>query len=85
MLKYKEMCLYCKSFNRKTEDCSAKKYKVNPRDVPEEIKCNRYKMSDDAKFAFGDDAISYYEKNPWSEYKRKALLKEYENVLKVRM
>ena len=84
-LKYSEMCLYCAKFDMNTQKCSAKKEKVSPRGIPEELNCAKYKMSDDAKFAFSDDAISYYENNPWADFKRNALLKKYQESLEVRM
>ena len=92
MLEYEEICLYCKSYDPRTQECKRKRVdekkdperiraKVSPRSKPEDQKCKAYKASDDALFAFSEGGISYYDENDWARFKRKALLKNYEELM----
>ena len=91
-IKYEEICLYCKYFEIDSQECSRKRIdekkdpqrlraKVSPFAKAEEQKCKGFKKSEDAAFAFSNEGIGYFEKSPWSKFKREQLLKRYEKVI----
>lgn len=93
-LLYEEMCVYCKGYDLRRQECKRKRIdekkdperlsaKVNPRSKPEDQKCKSYKQSDDAKFCFAEDGKGINDKlpTPWSDYRREQLQKIYQKAL----
>ena len=80
-LKFKEICLYCKSYDMGKRECKGKP--CSPDDKPEDRKCRYFRQSDDAKFCFaeGNKGINDKLPNAWSDYKRNELQKMYRKVL----
>ena len=79
MLKYQEICLYCKSYDPKKKECRGRP--CGPQENPFDRKCKSFRMSDDAKFAFGEGGIGYYAETDWSRFKRDQLIKRFEKYL----
>lgn len=80
ILKYEEICLYCKSYNADKRQCRGKD--CAPNEKPADKNCRYFHKSDDAKFAFADGGIGYLAETDWSRFKREGLLKRFEKILK---
>lgn len=81
-LKYKEICLYCRSYDISSRKCKGRD--CAPTDEPDEKKCRYFRISDDAEFAFSDDNTGINDKLPteWSRYRREKLKEMYEKILR---
>ena len=73
----------CKTsaYPAKVKSIGAAKPIILAQENPFDRKCKSFRMSDDAKFAFGEGGIGYYAETDWSRFKRDQLIKRFEKYL----